>query len=186
MKDRQIIFSKTMLKTLVLTGIFILSTVFGPLFLQAKPVEAQVVTSPACKAMITDYAKWAQNSPNNVIDSQVSGLAIKNRDPNARLNSTYGRWGYARLYALGNALNGSYLEYFSDRMNGKDQRFYWKNSDSMSVNISPTSGVTLKLDSWGGTTFKLQNMLCSQDGFIVGRLGNSSTIITISLVKSYE
>lgn len=92
MKGNQVVFSKATLKTLVLTGIFILSTVFGPLFLQAKPVEAQAVTSPVCKAMITDYASWAQNSPNNVIDSQISGLTIKNRDPNARINSTYGRW----------------------------------------------------------------------------------------------
>ncbi len=187
MKGKQVIFSKATLKTLVLTSVFILSAVFGPLFLQSKPVEAQADLSGTCKAMISDYASWAQKSPNNVVDSQMSGLSIKTRNPNAQLNFGFGRWAFARLEANGDGLSGNYNVLFSDRMNGNKQHFYWKKADMTGVTISPTSGVTLKLYSWGGNTLKLNDLTCTQDGFIIGHhQGNFDDLIIISLVKTYR
>lgn len=187
MKSKQYFFSKTSVRTILLTSVFIMSALFSPFLMKPTPVEAQPATPGTCEVMIADYVSWAQKSYNNMVDSQISGLAVKTRDPNARLNFGFGRWGYARLEAKGSSLSGSYQEFFSDRMNGQRQPFDWKATDWMSVTISPNGGVTLKLDSWGGSTIKVQNMSCTPDGFIVGRIpGSWNTIITISLVKTYR
>lgn len=186
MNGKNFFFSKTTVSTLLLTSVFILGAVFGPFFMKPASVEAQVGSSGTCTTMIKNYVSWAQKSPNNMVDSHISSLEIKTRDPNARNNFGFGRWGYARLDAKGNSLSGSYQEFFSDRKNGR-QPFSQKATDWTGVSISPSSGVTLKLDSWGGTKIKVQDMSCTTDGFIVGRLaGNWNNVVTISLVKTYR
>lgn len=177
------VFSRMPIRPLLALA-FILSTGLS-LLVGPSSVEAQLGSSQTCNAMIKDYVNWARSS-NNMVDSQFSGIAVKTRNPNARHEFGFGRWGFARLDVQGDNLHGYYQEYFSDRTNGR-QPFDRQETDWLEVWITPNNGVIMKLLSWNDTVVRLSDLSCTANGFIMGRWpGATEQIVTIALVKTYR
>jgi hypothetical protein len=155
-----------------------------PLLLQSAPVYAQ-----DCRTLVLDRINWIKAKPGQGEGSHAVGVKIaevKMRETNPdKYPWGYGTYAEGRLGWAGDQLQGRLTTVFSDRKSSDGKhRFAPDKSDIRDITVFSDGRVRVVLVSWGNATYFLENVRCSQDGFITGTLrGNGVSLYSLALRK---
>ena len=143
-----------------------------------------------CSTFIKTFTDWVKQKPCldegcHTVGAKFSGVTIKDK------NVDNYPWGFiycaeGRMGLHGNDLQGRFTAVFSDRKASDGKRFDPKKPDLIDVTIYADGRVQIMLRSWGDAVFWLQDVRCSNDGFLSGIIREGTTrpsMITIALRK---
>jgi hypothetical protein len=147
------------------------------------PVTAAEIS---CKAFVADYVSWAKAKIGvNRVGAKMTAIKIRETNP-----TTY-PWGHGSYaeggFGLhGNELEGRFVTVFSDRKApGGKYRFDPDKADIQDIKLFADGRVQVMLRSWGNATFLLENVKCTNGGFMYGvmRELNGTSMVTLLLRK---
>ena len=139
-----------------------------------------------CKDFVSNYVSWAKEKVGvNRVGAKKTAVKIRETNP-----TTY-PWGHGSYseggFGLhGNELEGRFVTVFSDRKApGGKYRFDPDKADIQDVKLFADGRVQIMLRTWGNATFLLDNVVCTDDGFINGiqREANGTSMVTFILRK---
>lgn len=140
----------------------------------------------SCNSLVGDYVSWSRARPGvNRVGAKMAAVKIREKGP-----TTY-PWGHGSYaeggFGLhGNDLEGRFVTLFSDRKApGGKYRFDPDRSDIQDVKLFADGRVQIVLRSWGNVKLFLDNIICTNDGFISGikREANGTSLVTFVLRK---
>jgi hypothetical protein len=155
-------------------------------------VSSLVLVCPAtageisCKSLVADYVSWSKAKIGvNRVGAKMAATKIREKG-----HTTY-PWGHGSYaeggFGLhGNELEGRFITVFSDRKApGGKYRFDPDKSEIQDVKLFADGRVQITLRSWGNATFILDDVSCTNDGFISGikREANGTSMVTFILRK---
>lgn len=139
-----------------------------------------------CKTFVADYVSWAKAKIGvNRVGAKMAAVKIRETNPNVY---PWGHGSYAEggFGLHGNELVGRFITVFSDRKapSGK-YRFDPDKADIQEVDLFADGRVQIMLRSWGNATFLLDDVSCTDDGFVSGimREANGKSMVTFVLRK---
>ena len=150
---------------------------------------AGLIYAQDCRTLVSDRINWIKAKPGQAEGSHAVGVKmaeVKMRETNPdKYPWGYGTYTEGRLGLAGDQLQGRLTVLFSDRKtsDGKN-RFAPGKSDIRDITVFSDGRVKIVLVSWGSTTYFLDDVKCSQDGFITGTLrANGISLYSFALRK---
>jgi hypothetical protein len=151
--------------------------------------QSDLIYAQDCRTLVSDRINWIKAKPGQDEGSHAVGLKmgeVKMREAHPdKYPWGYGSYTEGRLGWSGDALQGRLTVLFSDRKSsdGKN-RFAPDKSDIRDVTVFLDGRVKIVLVSWGNATYFLEDVKCSQDGFITGKLrANGVSLYSLVLRK---
>ena len=140
----------------------------------------------SCEDFVAHYVSWAgQNQSAHRVGAKMAAVKIRTSNPRAYPwgHGSYSEGGFGWH---GNELEGRFKTVFSDRKApGGKYRFDPNKADIQDVKLFEDGRVQIMLRSWGDATFFLNDVHCTDDGFISGikREANGRSMVTFILRK---